>query len=158
MKTIQFFKSWTPLLAFFSFFIFSSCENDDNGNVNATYKISGDASGSQEVPVISTAAAGTLTGNYDSGTNILDYTITWTGLSGNVNDAHLHGPAVAGANAGVIHPLTITTNGTTGIISGTVTLADSTEAHLLGGKLYYNLHTTLNPSGEIRGQIVTQMN
>ena len=38
-------------------------------------------------------------------------------------------------------------------LTGTVTLADTAEAHLLAGKVYFNLHTTSHPTGEIRGQV-----
>jgi hypothetical protein len=135
---------------------FVSCEKDDDSNNNdATYSISGDASGSQEVPAVTTSATGTLTGTYNAGTNLLQYNINWVGLSGDVSVAHFHGPALAGVSAGPLIDLTVTTNGVNGNITGSVTLHDSTEAHLLSGKLYYNLHSVLNPTGEIRGQVTT---
>ncbi|HTH30469.1 MAG TPA: CHRD domain-containing protein, partial [Lacibacter sp.] len=59
-----------------------------------------------------------------------------------------------GVNAGVLIPLTVNVNGVTGRIEASVSLPDSTEQFLLQGRLYYNLHTTLNPNGEIRGQII----
>ena len=135
--------------------LFVGCDNNDDDDMNnETFSISGTASGSQEVPAITTAATGTISGTYNSRTNSLTYSINWNGLSNIVTGLHFHGPAVVGQEAGVIHPLTITTNGATGGASGTLTLADTTEAHLLGGKLYYNIHTVLNPDGEIRGQIL----
>ena len=158
MKAIQFFKTVIPAVALSSLFIFSSCDKDDDDDDIKTYTISGDANGSQEVPAVSTGAIGTLTGNYDVSTNVLNYNITWSGLSGNVNAAHIHGPAMMGENAGVIHPLNVTTNGLSGVISGAVTLSDSTETQLLAGNLYYNLHTAMHPNGEIRGQISTSRN
>jgi hypothetical protein len=134
----------------------ASCDNDDDNPANdKMYTVSGDASGAQEVPVVTTTATGTLSGTYDSKTNVLQYNINWTGLSGDVSAAHFHGPALAGADADPIIHLTVTTNGVNGNITGTSTLHDSTEAHLLDGKLYYNIHTVLNPGGEIRGQVTT---
>ena len=137
-------------------FVLASCENDDEDLVNdKKYNVSGDASGAQEVPAVTTTATGTLSGTYDSKTNVLQYNINWTGLSGDISVAHFHGPALAGVDANPIIDLAVTTNGVNGNITGSATLHDSTETHLLNGKLYYNLHTVLNPGGEIRGQVTT---
>lgn len=139
----------------FSALLISSCDNDDDDDFDDnTYSISGNASGSQEVPAVTTSATGTLTGTYDADDNKLNYTINWNGLSGVISVAHFHGPALAGATAGPIHDITIGTNGMSGTTSGTITVADSTETHLLNGRVYYNLHTIANPNGEIRGQVL----
>jgi len=56
---------------------------------------------------------------------------------------------------------------TTGSVSGTVTLiaatpisttvnGDSLKKLLLAGKTYVNIHTTTNPGGEIRAQLIPQ--
>jgi hypothetical protein len=139
----------------FSTLLISSCDNDDNDDFDDnTYSISGNASGSQEVPAVTTSATATLTGSYDADDNKLNYTINWNGLSGVISAAHFHGPALAGSSASPIHDITIGTNGVNGTTTGTITVADSTEAHLLNGKVYYNLHTVANPNGEIRGQVL----
>ena len=160
MKRISLFKTFALTVVFaVSTLLFVSCDNNDDDDMNnESYAISGSASGSQEVPSVTTAATGTISGTYDARTNSLTYSINWNGLSNIVTGLHFHGPAVVGQEAGVIHPLTITTNGTTGGASGTVTLADTTEAHLIAGKLYYNIHTVLNPDGEIRGQLTATEN
>jgi hypothetical protein len=136
-----------------SLFLISSCDTNDDGTNDNVYTISGSGSGSQEVPAVATSATATLTGTYNASNNRLDYTINWTGLSGVISVAHFHGPAMAGASAGPIHDINITTNGVNGSTSGSVTVADSTESHLLNGKVYYNLHTIANPNGEVRGQV-----
>lgn len=136
---------------------FLSCNKDDDNNNNsarASHTITGNATGNQEVPPVVGAGTATLTGTYDTTTNQLVYDISWSGLSGVLVGAHFHGPAAIGAEASIIHSLPITVNGTSGYASGTITIADSTEVHLLTGKIYYNLHTTNNPDGEIRGQVV----
>jgi hypothetical protein len=139
-----------------SLFIISSCnDKDDDHN---TYTVSGNATGAQENPPFTTAASGTFTGTYDANTNTLQYNITWTGLSGTANAMHLHGPAAVGVNAGIMVHLTITNNAATGTGSGTVTIVDSVENHLLNGNVYYNIHTTLRPGGEIRGQLTATHN
>jgi len=103
-----------------------------------------------------------LSGTFDSTNNRLIYTITWSGLSGDATDAHFHGPAAAGANADVLIPLRVTVNGVNGTASDTLTVADSVQSvfrtAILSGNVYYNLHTTANPDGEIRGQVGTTKN
>jgi len=63
---------------------------------------------------------------------------------------HLHGPSLAGGQAGVIYTLT------TGQSSGTYFITtDTAHAQLiLTGQTYLNVHTTAFPNGEIRGQVV----
>ena len=158
MKTSMFFKSMIPLMALSMACVITSCDKDDDAMNDKTYTLSGNASGNQEVPAVATSASGTLSGSYNARTNLLTYNIAWTGLSGNVVVAHFHGPAAAGVSADPIHDISIANNGMTGSTSASITLADSTESHLLNGRLYYNLHTVLRPAGEIRGQVVASPN
>ena len=158
MKTISNYrKPFFAVLAISvmtSFVLLTSCEKDDNNDQSNTYNISGNASGSQEVPTNSATGTATLTGTYNANTNALNYTINWTGLTDMATAAHFHGPADAGATAGVLQDITIGTNGINGTASGTVAVADSVETALLNGKIYYNIHTLLYPDGEIRGQVL----
>lgn len=107
-------------------------------------------SGSQEVPPTASAGTATLTGLYYPSTNALTYSLAYDKLSGPATGAHLHGPAVAGQNAPVVIPFTVTPTP----ISGGATLTDAQAADLLAGKWYANIHTQQNPGGEIRGQVV----
>ena len=159
MKTRNFFsKAFIAITLLASTLLITSCEKEDDDAADDTYTVSGNASGSQQNPAVATSATGTLSGSYNARTNMLTYTINWTGLSGVVTVAHFHGPAAVGSNAGPLVDIGITTNGISGSTSGSVTLADSTETHLLNGKVYYNLHTATNPNGEIRGQVITTVN
>lgn len=135
--------------------VFVSCDRDDNDN---TYTISGNANGAQENPPVTTTGTATLAGSYDRNSNVLNYSISFSGLTGPVTAAHFHGPAVQGQNASPIHDITITSNGTSGTASGTITIAEATESELLNGRIYYNLHTALYPNGEIRGQVAAVSN
>jgi hypothetical protein len=135
------------------------CSKDNNNNNPAPkvdYTLSGTASGSQEVPAVTTAGSGSVTGSYNSSTNLLNYTVTWTGLSGPATLMHFHGPALAGANAGVALGITGFTSAASGSYTGSATLNDTQEADLLAGKWYYNVHTTNNGGGEIRAQVSAQ--
>jgi hypothetical protein len=132
--------------------LISSCDKGDDVD-EVKYSLSGNATGSQEVPAVTTSATATLSGKYNATTNLLEYDINYTGLSGNATVAHFHGPALAGVSANPVIDLTIVTNGISGKIKGSTTIHDSLEAHLLSGKLYYNIHTVARPNGEIRGQV-----
>ena len=160
MKIKLFSKATLFCLLAGSALIMASCKKDDNGNNNNAqmYTISGNASGAQETPAVTTSATGTLTGTYNASTNQLQYNINWTGLSGVATVAHFHGPALAGVSALPVIDLAITTNGVNGNITGSATLHDTMEAHLLSGRLYYNVHSALNPNGEIRGQVTAVAN
>ena len=135
--------------------VISSCDKDDDDikTPKNKYTLSGNASGDQEVPAVTTSAAATLTGTYDKESRELTYTINWTGLSGDVTAAHFHGPAAAGETASPLQDITIGTNGMDGSASATISASDALNSALLDGKVYYNLHTAANPDGEIRGHV-----
>lgn len=90
----------------------------------------------------------------DTATLVLGYTVNYKDLTGPATMAHIHGPAEAGANAGVIVPLTVASPTQ---IAGTVTLTEAQVAELKAGKYYVNIHTAANKGGEIRGQIMQFM-
>jgi hypothetical protein len=89
---------------------------------------------------------------YNSVTNQLQWNITYQNLLGTVNNAHFHGPALPGVDAGVVIPH----QGLASPQTGTVTLTEAQEAQLIGGLWYWNIHTTFDGTGEIRGQVVPE--
>lgn len=107
-------------------------------------------SGASEVPPVMSNASGTVEASLNKQTNELSWTVTYSGLSGPATGAHFHGPAMAGANAGVVVPMT---GSLTSPIRGVASLTAAQVADLMAGKWYVNLHTAANPNGEIRGQI-----
>lgn len=132
-----------------------SCKKDDDTKSNVMTRTGIVVAGAQEVPAVTTAAAGTLDVSYDKSNKMLTYTVRWNGLTANLSGMHFHGPAMRGANAGVLVNITGFTAGTSGTHSGMVMLDEATlkEADLLGGMWYINLHNASFPGGEIRGQI-----
>ena len=155
MKNTSFFIR--HLIAFLPavFLIAIGCNKDDDNKTTNTYTISGTASGAQENPANTTTGTATLTGSYDANTNMLQYSISYSGLSvAQPTAAHFHGPADVGVNAGVLVPITVTASP----LTGTATLVDSVETFLTTGKLYFNLHTPTRPGGEIRGQVTATPN
>lgn len=61
---------------------FSCDDKDDSPAQQANYTFSGNASGSQVVPSVAGTGTGTITGTYNPNTRVLNYTNTWSGLTG----------------------------------------------------------------------------
>jgi hypothetical protein len=104
----------------------------------------------QEVPAKDSKGKGQAEAQLDTTTKTLTWKVTWEGLTGPATMAHFHGPAAAGANAGVEVPLG---NTPTSPDTGTAQLTDAQVKDFLDGKIYVNVHTAANPGGEIRGQM-----
>ena len=138
--------------------LFVSCDKDDDLNNDETYSVAGNASGSQVNPSNNSTATGTLSGSYNARTNSLTYNITWTNLTTTAGLVEVYGPATAGTNGSLLFALTITTPGTSGSASGTTTLTDAQETHLLANNIYYTVSSSTYPAGEIRGQITASPN
>ena len=104
--------------------------------------------GSQEVPPNGGTGSGfgCFTLNTDG---TLDYDVSYMGLSTPETGAHIHGPAPVGLNAGVVFAFALGTPkvGTFG------PLTPQQVSDLTNGLYYVNIHTTMYPGGEIRGQI-----
>ena len=159
MKRFSFFnKALLASTVLASAILITSCEKDSVDDDDDMFTVSGNASGSQEVPAVATAGTATLTGTYNSDNNRLDYTINWSGISGAVTVAHFHGPAAAGVSASPVVDIIVTVNGVSGTASGSTTLTSEVESYLLAGTLYYNIHTAAHIDGEIRGQVTATPN
>ena len=147
---------------------FARHQDQDNRVHTVTFHI--DLSGSQQVPPVTTEAFGRATVRLiDNGTAI-SFRVTVCNIL-DVIASHIHvGPA--GTNGKVIIPFfggqTVSSpHGCVTLASGIRTAADlNTKADpsitswsdfvnaLLAGNTYVNVHTTANPGGEIRGQLV----
>ena len=106
--------------------------------------------GKQEVPPTTSTGSGDVLATLDTETKQLSYTMTYMGLTGPATAAHFHGPAAAGANAGVVIPIGMPPANPA---TGTVTLTDAQMKDLEAGKWYANVHTAANKGGEIRAQL-----
>ena len=107
-------------------------------------------SSAAEVPANASAGTGTLEASFDKASGVLRWKLTYSGLSGPATMAHFHGPAMPGANAGVVVPLPSAASPA----EGQATLTPAQAADLVGGRWYINVHTAQNPGGEIRGQVL----
>ena len=155
-KTIVMSKSRLLLpLAVFSLFVFGSCTTDKlTDEIYTANNLP--ISGLQEVPQRLTSGNGTMDFVYNRDTRLLSYTVRWNSLTGPVVQAHIHGTAQKGFNAGVLQDWTSSISKT---VAGTYTgnvLIDGVvfkEEDLFLGRYYVNIHTAQFPGGEIRGQI-----
>jgi hypothetical protein len=119
-----------------------------------TVNFSADLKAASEVPPKDSPATGQFTATFDTTTKQLQYKATYSDLTGPATMAHIHGPAPAGKNAGVVVP--VPKDKLASPIEGTATLTDAQAKDLLAGNYYFNVHTAKNPGGEIRGQIEKQ--
>jgi hypothetical protein len=126
-----------------------------------------------EVPAVtnSLGAGGEILGGITFDTNSLTLSFAvgygsalgFTNLTAPASAAHIHGPATATTNAGVLYDLAALhlpagdpTQG--GLIFGSVIYTPEGASNLLAGLNYINIHTTNNPGGEIRGQLILEVN
>jgi CHRD domain len=110
-------------------------------------------SSSNEVPTNNSAGTGLLEASFNKQTNVLTWTVTYSGLTDSVKAAHFHGPAMPGTNAGVVLGFS---GNLFSPIKETATLTPAQASDLMAGKWYVNLHTEAHPQGEIRGQIAAK--
>jgi CHRD domain/PEP-CTERM motif len=113
------------------------------------YNISAMLEPTQEVPARPSMGSGMGWGTLNADTNWLDFNVTFSGLTSPQTAAHFHSPGPPGVNAPVEIPLPL---GSPIHFMGTLT--DLEESQLLSGLFYVNVHTTMFPGGEIRGQLV----
>jgi hypothetical protein len=132
-----------------------------------TIRFTAQLSGANETPGIVTGAFGTADVTWDVATQTLNWIIDIFNMPSGTNNAHFHvaGPGVAGPTVvNIAFPANISNDyRLTGSATATNLLprADQGirswqdfEQSLLGGQIYINIHSALNPGGEIRGQVL----
>jgi hypothetical protein len=122
-------------------------------------------SGADEVPPVPSNATGQAI--FVVYPDRIDYNFSGTGVGTEVQAAHIHlgfpgvaGPVIvplfdndAGAFPGRVTGSLFATDFVAVPDRGVSTFADVQNA-ILGGRTYINIHTTLSPPGEIRGQLL----
>jgi len=136
-----------------------------------------------EVPSVSSVASGSLRLAVARDQQSIDYTLTFSGLQGDVRQSHIHfaqkavnGPIVIWLCQTAFNPAPATvppvpTCPQSGTVVGTITAAsviaspstqqlpagalDQIIGAMLAGSAYANVHSSISPGGEMRGQIGT---
>lgn len=103
--------------------------------------------GAQETPPVITSAGGWGTVLLNPDSSVTYHVETW-GLTATAAHIHIGAPGVPG---GIIVGLT---GGPTQWSGTSTPLVAANVTALRSGNLYFNVHTALNPAGEIRGQIL----
>ena len=148
-------------------------------------KIRARLTGYQEAPSVSTVAGGRLEVDIHRDGNAFDWELSYSGLQGSVQQAHIHfaqksvngaivvwlcgtgapGTALAGPAGTPTCPQSGTVSGTAmngnvfpgsatqQLTTGEATAIEEVIAAMRAGVAYANVHTTISPGGEIRGQI-----
>ena len=110
----------------------------------------------QETPPVESGSQGVALVLLDKDTNKVCYRLSYSPLAGTELLAHFHGPGAPGVSANVI--ATIDTPGPSPIGSpkhGCVSLTKEQVNKMLNkGLVYINVHSSVAPSGEIRGQVL----
>jgi len=108
-------------------------------------------SGSQEVPGVVSDAQGVGVFTLDEDKTTLYINVSLSHLSGPITGIHIH-EAANGINGPVVFSLGTMLNGNRakGVLKN---ITPDVITKFLNGRYYINVHTDLNPAGEIRGQI-----
>ncbi len=112
--------------------------------------VSGQLSGAQQVPAVSTSATGVASGIFNKETNELSYTVSYAGLTPVAGHFHIAPPGQANPASSL--PLASLANP----VVATATLTSAQREALLAGNLYVNLHSQAFPDGEIRANLVAR--
>jgi hypothetical protein len=139
----------------------AACDDDDDDGTGPEPEVfrATLSPANENPPVTNSTATGTATFTVN-GSN-LDYSVTISNWPAGrtVTAAHIHAaPAVAGGNADPIPGLTfsganaMTTSGG----SGSIALSTTALTQIRAGGTYFNVHSSQNPGGEIRGNLVLQ--
>ncbi|HEU5159407.1 MAG TPA: CHRD domain-containing protein [Streptosporangiaceae bacterium] len=155
-----------------------SAATASNGSHSVPVNVHEQLSGYEETPLaVSTTGTGRFRAQINEGKQQIRYTLSYSGLEGTVTQAHIHFgsesqtggisvflcsnlgngpegtqacPAAPGTVSGTVTPANVIGPSAQGIAAGE--FAELLRA-LRAGATYVNVHSTLYPVGEIRGQI-----
>jgi len=125
------------------------------GQLQASKPYAANLNGGQVVPAAGGSGAANATVQLSPNNNIYLLSVDWSGLSGPITGAHLHGPAAPGVNADPMATLAVTGNGSGSFHDFFYAISAANAQALKSGQLYIDLHTAAFPAGEIRGQLST---
>ncbi|TAL00282.1 MAG: CHRD domain-containing protein [Verrucomicrobia bacterium] len=123
-----------------------------SGFAQSTFQ--GFLSGLGENPPNASPGTGFGTLVLNSSSNQITVDLSWSGLTAAATASHIHGPGGVGTNAVVLFPFSGVPAATAGAIPQQSFAITPTQVdYLFNGYLYFNVHTSTFPGGEIRAQI-----
>lgn len=129
-----------------------------SGAAATTINLSASIDGAQANAGAGTGSSGSGSASltFDDATNLLSWSGSFSGLTTSYTVAHFHGPAGPGVNGGVQVGISsvLDPGNLSGTFNGSATLGATQAAQLLAGDWYINIHSTTDPGGEIRGQVL----
>lgn len=112
-------------------------------------------SGAQEVPAVTTNGRGFGRVVLNAAETQITASFYWEGLTGTTTVGHIHTGA-AGATGPVTFDMTPPTGANNGsVVDKVFTITPAQVATLRAGGMYFNVHSTTNAGGEVRGQILS---
>ena len=126
-------------------------------------------SGTNEVPnPVVTDAFGDAMVSFNTAANTLTYMVNYYNLSGPATGGHIHFAPI-GSNGPIVLPFVPGPVDTSGMVNGVLTNSNITAAaialgltdisliaaEIQAGNTYVNIHSSVYPAGEIRGQLAT---
>lgn len=111
--------------------------------------------GAQESPVNGSPAAGGGVAVFDPLTDTITVNAFFVGLSAPATASHIHLGALGVPGPVIVSLVSYTPAATAGsIVSGTLAFPVANVGDLLAGNTYLNIHDSIYPGGEIRGQLI----
>jgi CHRD domain-containing protein len=110
--------------------------------------------GAQQSPPEPSPSTGVALVLYDKTASIVCWRISFSPLAGSEILAHFHGPGAPGVNAPIRINITPSPSPVGSPKHGCAPINKDDAKSLSKGLLYINIHSTVAPNGEIRGQVL----
>jgi hypothetical protein len=114
-----------------------------------------DLNAAGETALVSSPAKGTADMELEIQSLKLHWKVIFSGLTSEITEVALHGPAQPGAN-GIVQ-ITLAPKGAKSPIEGTAVLNSAQAEYMLSGWTYVDIATVRYPKGEIRNQLKVQL-
>ncbi len=146
------FRRFVALTGLFALLAFSSAGVAFTQSPDVV-KLRADLVPTQVVPPPKTLAIPSGWGDisFDPATRKMTYSLFLLNLSSAAGGASFHGPAMPGQNAPAVVPIALSGGNS---LRGEVVLSEAQAADLLAYRWYINVHTSMNPTGELRGYVL----
>ncbi len=135
------------VIATFVFLCISADAHAKTVSLHAVLKLVGRQVSREEL-----RGSGIVTATVETDSGLFKYQVNFEHLANPATAADFHGPATPGRDAKVQIRIMVPTIVTP--LGGTALLHPDQVRDLVEGRWYFDIHTTRNPEGELRGQLV----